>query len=91
MNTVTLPAICDRAAARSVHPDLVDAIGDTKVEIDAGAVERIGQSMLQILLSASHSETGITLKSPSDAFLNAIRLAGLDASLGADIEEASAA
>lgn len=91
MNTVTLPPICDRAAARSVHPDLVEAIGNTKVAVDASAVERIGQSMLQVLISASNTESGISLNAPSEPFLKAIRLAGLEASLGADIEEASAA
>lgn len=91
MNTVTLPAICDRAAARSVYPDLVEAIGDAKVTVDVSAVERIGQAMLQVLVSASKTEGGISLISPSEAFMTAIRLAGLEPSLGADIEEATAA
>lgn len=96
MNTMILPAICDRAAARSFQPDLVEAVGDAPVDVDASAVERIGQSMLQLLVSASDTDSGISLKSPSTPFLNAIRLAGLETSLGADIEgtdieEASAA
>ena len=91
MNTVTLPAICDRAAARSLHPDLTDAIGSVKVAVDASAVERIGQSMLQLLISASNTEGGIALTGPSEPFMNAIRLAGLDGTLGAEIEEARAA
>lgn len=91
MTTVTLPAICDRAAARSLHPDFCDAIGEQKIAVDASAVERIGQSMLQLLASASATESGISLHGPSEAFTRAIGLAGLQASLGADIEEASAA
>lgn len=96
MNTMTLPAICDRAAARSVQPELVEAVGDARVHIDASEVERIGQSMLQLLVSASGTDSGISLKSPSTSFMNAIRLAGLETSLGADIDgadivEASAA
>lgn len=90
MNTVTLPAICDRTAARSLHSDLADAIGSVKVTVDASAVERIGQSMLQLLISASNTEGGIALRAPSEPFMNAIRLAGLDATLGTDIEEAIA-
>lgn len=89
MNSFTLPAICDRAAARALHPDLRDAIGPTKVSVDASAVERIGQAMLQLLASAAASESGITLNAPSDAFLAALRLAGLEGALDADIERRS--
>lgn len=88
MNTVTLPAICDRAAARSIHPDVVEAISGTPVTIDASAVERIGQAMLQLLVSASGTGSGISLTCPSEPFVNAIRLAGLESSLGQDIESA---
>lgn len=90
MNAVSLPAICDRAAARSVLPDFVDAVGETKITVDASAVERMGQAMLQLLISAFNTESGISLKAPSEPFLMAIRLAGLEARLGADIEEATA-
>lgn len=86
MTTVVLPAICDRAAARSVHLELVEAVGDTPVKVDASAVDRVGQAMLQLLVSASGTESGISLTSPSQLFVNAICLAGLEPSLGADIE-----
>ena len=91
MNTVTLPTICDRAAARSLYPELLEAVGATTVTVEAGSVERIGQAMLQLLVSASETESGISLHSPSEPLVNAIRLAGLEASLGAEISEAGAA
>ena len=90
MNTVSLPAICDRAAARSVLVDFLDAAGETKIVVDASSVNRIGQAMLQLLVSASKTEGGISLNAPSEAFMKAIRLAGLEPMLGADIEEAVA-
>ncbi|WP_034959211.1 STAS domain-containing protein [Erythrobacter longus] len=90
MNTVILPAICDRAAARSVYPELIGSIGDAKVAIDASGVERVGQSMLQLLVSAAETEGGIALNSPSEPFLKAISLAGLQGTLGADITDAGA-
>ena len=90
MNTVVLPAICDRTAARSVYPDLINSIGDAKVCVDASGVKLVGQAMLQLLVSASETEGGIALTSPSEPFLNAIQLAGLGSSLGADITEAVA-
>lgn len=91
MTNITLPPICDRAAARAVHQDLLSAIGDAKVTIDASAVERIGQAMMQVLVSATKTASGAEIETPSDAFLTAISLAGLEASLGSTNEEARAA
>ena len=42
MTAITLPAICDRSAARTLYPDLRDAIGPQKLTVDASGVERIG-------------------------------------------------
>ena len=69
MNTMTLPALCDRAAARELLPDMRDAICATPLAIDASGVEKIGQAMLQVLVSASRTEGGITLHAPSQALL----------------------
>lgn len=90
MNTLTLPAICDRAAARAIQPEMCDAVGSEELIVDASGVERIGQAMLQVIVAAARTESGITLKTPSDPFRTALRLAGLDESLGAEIEKASA-
>ncbi|MEE4200713.1 STAS domain-containing protein [Erythrobacter sp.] len=77
----TLPATCDRAAAREMHETLNKAIGvegqDDPLAIDASAVEAIGQAMLQVLLSAARTGAGIIVRQPSDAFIKTVRLAGL--------------
>ena len=84
MQTITLPSKCDRAAASALFPEMSDAIGVHPLTVDAGRVERIGQAMLQLLVSAARTEGGITLSNPSEAFVAAVRLAGLD---GVLIEE----
>lgn len=86
MTTLTLPALCDRAAVRAFAPDLRDGIGSDPLVIDASRIERIGQAMLQLLVSAARSEGGIAINSPSEALVEALRLTGLDAVLGGDIQ-----
>lgn len=83
---ITLPSKCDRAAASALAPEMCDALGDHPVAIDAAGVERIGQAMLQLLVSAARTEGGIALANPSEPFTAAVRLAGLEAIL---IEEAA--
>lgn len=90
MTTVTLPSVCDRASARALLPELRDAIGSDPLVVDASKVERVGQAMLQLLLSAARSEAGITLREPSDALRTALQMAGLTSELGADIENGEA-
>ena len=85
MTTFTLPAVCDRAAARALHPDLRDAIGNAPLTIDASAVERIGQAMLQLLVAAARSEAGIILAAPSPFVIEAVERAALMPVLGEDI------
>lgn len=77
MPNLSLPAICDRSAARAMHTDLCDALGQDRVEIDAGSVEKIGMAMLQVLLSAGRSEAGIQIDNPSQAFHEVAELTGL--------------
>ena len=84
MTTLVLPRTCDRAAARALLPDMRDAIGPQPVVVDASAVERIGQAMLQVLVAAARSESGITLTAPSRAVLEAAALTGLSGALGCD-------
>ena len=91
MNTVTLPAICDRAAARALYPELCDSLGPERLRVDASAVERAGQAMLQLLASAAATQSGIALQSPSEAFIRATHLAGLEFILGSDCKQAGAA
>ena len=91
MTTVCLPAVCDRAAARALHLDIRDAIGDTPLSIDASKVEKIGQSMLQILVSAAGSEAGITIDGPSQSVIAALSIADLDEQLKEELNQESAA
>ena len=91
MNTVTLPAICDRAAARALYPELCDSIGPERLCVDASGVERTGQAVLQVLASAATTQSGISLREPSEPFVRAVQLAGLETILGSDNDEAGAA
>jgi anti-anti-sigma regulatory factor len=76
---LVLPPVCDRAAAAALYPELSESLGSHALVIDAGSVERIGQAMLQLLVSAARSEGGITIHAASEAFTAALRLAGLEA------------
>lgn len=87
MMTFTLPANCDRAAARALLPDIRDGLGPHPLMIDASAVERIGQAMLQVLVAAARTESGITIASPSAAFAETLQLTGLDTVLANEISE----
>jgi len=40
MRAIKLPKKCDRAAAESLHPDILEAFGDISIAVDAGEVER---------------------------------------------------
>jgi anti-anti-sigma regulatory factor len=75
---ITLPAVCDRSAASALYPELAEAIGAIPLAVDASRVEKIGQAMLQMLVSAARSEGGIAIRQPSPAFTAALLLSGLD-------------
>ena len=75
---ITLPPLCDRGAAAALYPEIAESLGVAPLAIDAGRVERIGQAMLQLLVSAARSEAGIVIQQPSPAFLAALALAGLE-------------
>lgn len=49
---LALPAQCGNAATRDLHGALLEAAGAGAIRIDASAVSSIGQSVLQLLLSA---------------------------------------
>lgn len=78
MQTLILPAACDRAAASALHLELSDALGTSPLPIDASKVEKIGQAMLQLLISASKSESGIAITASSEVFRQALTLTGLE-------------
>lgn len=74
---IALPPVCDRAAAAALYPEIAESLGAVPLAIDAGRVEKIGQAMLQLLVSAARSEGGITIHHPSMAFTAALGLTGL--------------
>ncbi|MEO0464740.1 MAG: STAS domain-containing protein [Pseudomonadota bacterium] len=77
MNTITLPATCDRAAAKAIHPELCDALGPAPLRVDASNVARIGQAMFQLLIAAGREGGGIEVHTPSQPYRDAAALAGL--------------
>ncbi len=78
MNQVSLPSICDRAAAKAVRADFSDALAIEPIQVDASEVTRMGEAVLQVLVSAAHSEGGITVVSPSDTFIETVAMVGLE-------------
>jgi anti-anti-sigma regulatory factor len=80
MTRIVLPESCTRSAAEALLPDVVAALGDGPMTIDARAVTRIGQASLQLLVSARRSSGGATILA-SDALREAAALAGLEAAL----------
>lgn len=74
---IALPPVCDRSAAAALYPEMAESLGVTPLGIDASRVEKIGQAMLQMLVSAARTEGGITVHQPSAAFIAALELTGL--------------
>ncbi len=74
---IVLPPVCDRSAAAALYPEIAESLGAAPLAIDAGRVEKIGQAMLQLLVSAARTESGIALHQPSPAFTAALTLTGL--------------
>ena len=78
MNTIALPASCDRAATKALYTEICEALGPAPLTIDASAVERVGQAMLQVLIAAGRSDGGIVIDQPSAAFCEAVKMVGLE-------------
>ena len=75
---IALPPVCDRSAAAARYPELAESLGVPPLGVDASRVEKIGQAMLQLLVSAGRTEGGIAIHQPSPAFTAALELTGLD-------------
>jgi len=75
---IALPPVCDRSAAAALFPEIAESLGLAPLGIDASRVEKIGQAMLQLLVSATKTEGGIAIHQPSAAFTAALVLTGLD-------------
>lgn len=81
MTDICLPQVCDREAVIGLLPAFVAAVGVRPMVVDGRAVRRIGQPMLQLLLSASKSGAGAVIENPSQALRDAAQLAGLTTAL----------
>lgn len=77
MTKIVLPDRCDRAAAEALLPELVAALGNGPIEIDASSTTQVGQAMLQVLVSARRTGDGAQI-APSSELREAARLVGLD-------------
>ncbi len=75
---IVLPPVCDRAATAALYPEMSESLGSHPLAIDASRVERLGQAMLQVLVSAARTECGIVINEPSAAFTATLRLTGLE-------------
>jgi hypothetical protein len=77
MNKIVLPNRCDRAAAEALLPEILAALGNGPIEIDASATTQIGQPMLQLLVSARRTGDGASI-TPSPELREAASLVGLE-------------
>lgn len=75
---IALPPICDRSAASALYPEIAEALGPAPLVLDASKVERIGQAMLQLFVSAARTEGGIAIHHASPTVTTALRLTRLD-------------
>lgn len=85
MSSILLPARCDRAAAEALLPELVASLGSGPLRIDARECKQVGQSMLQLLVSARQTGDGAVID-PSSALREAAALAGLSEELFAGVD-----
>ncbi len=77
--TLVLPEALDLPAAVNLAASLLKLVGED-LEIDAGKVQRLGASCLQVLLSAARTwkaeSTSLTLAHGSERFIDDLRLLG---------------
>lgn len=77
MTKIVLPGRCDRATAEALLPEMVAAIGNGPLEIDARGTTQAGQAMLQLLVSARRTADGAQI-TPSAELREIAAQAGLD-------------
>ncbi|WP_297107962.1 STAS domain-containing protein [uncultured Devosia sp.] len=81
--TVALPEIIDLDAIDGIRDQLIDALEDGPVTVQAGAVERVSTNALLLLISAAETARrhhfDFAIEAPSAAMTAAIERLGLDA------------
>ncbi len=82
MTKLKLPNVCNRAATEIVRDDLIEALGSETIDgpypVDASEVEQMSHAALQLLVSAAKTGPGVQIDPASDAFRDAVKLAGLE-------------
>lgn len=82
--SVALPAIVDLDALDSVRDQLIEAVEEGPVAIDASAVERVATNALLMLMSAAESarrsDFAFSVSQPSEPMTAAIERLGLSES-----------
>ena len=89
---VVLPARCVTVAAEDVHNQLVMASGlGSETIVDAGAVQTVGQAVLQLLLTARNDaaaqQRGFRFSAMSPAFVERVTAMCLATPLGIATKE----
>lgn len=90
--SLRLPAHCTTTIAEDLRVRLVLATErDAPMEVDASAVESVGQAVLQLLIAA-HAEAArvgqsFSIVDPSDAFVRRVESCGLADAVGLRIEK----
>lgn len=80
---LVLPAQCNTAAAPALKASLLAMIADEAAPaIDAGAVETMGQSALQLLLAATLARPDLRIAPVSPAFAEKVAACALGAKFG---------
>lgn len=84
MTEIPLPARCDRQAIVQLVDPIIEALGQGPVTLDATALAKPGQAVLQLLLSARKTAAemgqGCMIK-PSDALREMAAMVGAEAAL----------
>lgn len=88
---IRLEQALDLRAAALLRDEAHQALAQgNDLEVDASAVQRVGLACLQILLSARRSfaaqGVGFTLTAPSEAMVDACRMAGMDELLEQNVQ-----
>ncbi|WP_338721218.1 STAS domain-containing protein [Devosia sp. XK-2] len=81
--TVALPEVIDLDAIDAIRDQLIDALEDGPVTVQAGAVERVSTNALLLLVSAAETARrhhfDFAIEAPSAAMSAAIERLGLEA------------
>ena len=81
--TVALPEVIDLDAIDGIRDQLIDALEEGPVAVQAGAVERVSTNALLLLVSAAETARrhhfDFTIEAPSAAMSAAIERLGLEA------------